>query len=125
MGSRKRPRKSSRCPRWKRFFKRFSSRAFLDIELKVAGLEQQTIATLRKHPPRRGYVVSSFLPDVLRATNDLDGNVPLGLLCENRHQLPTESRAPRFARGRFALGRTGEDARRSTRTVRDVGDSAR
>jgi glycerophosphoryl diester phosphodiesterase len=76
----------------------FSSRAFLDIELKIAGLEQQTIAALLKHPPQRGYVVSSFLPDVLRAANDLDGNVPLGLLCENRHQLPMESRAPRPAK---------------------------
>jgi glycerophosphoryl diester phosphodiesterase len=43
----------------------FAGRAFLDIELKVAGLEAQTLAELRKHPPKKGYVVSSFLPEVL------------------------------------------------------------
>src|SRR5277367_75578 len=43
----------------------FSTRAFLDIELKVAGMEPQILAELRKHPPQKGYVVSSFLPEVL------------------------------------------------------------
>jgi len=42
--------------------RQFAQRAFLDIELKVAGLAPQTVAVLRKHPPQKGYVVSSFLP---------------------------------------------------------------
>src|SRR6266849_2631936 len=33
--------------------RQFAHRAFLDIELKVAGLEAQTLAELRKHPPKR------------------------------------------------------------------------
>src|SRR6202140_5839691 len=37
---------------------RYQDRAFLDIELKVSGLENITVALLRKHPPRRGLVVS-------------------------------------------------------------------
>ena len=65
----------------------FAQRAFLDIELKVAGLEPQTLAALRKHPPQKGYVVSSFLPDVLTTIHDLDPAIPLGFLCETRHQL--------------------------------------
>jgi glycerophosphoryl diester phosphodiesterase len=65
----------------------FSSRAFLDIELKIPGLEQQTIAALRTHPPLRGYVVSSFLPDVLSAIHIVDGSIPLGFLCESPVQL--------------------------------------
>ena len=47
----------------------FSLRAFLDIELKVAGLEKQLVAALGEHPPQRGYVVSSFLPEALMAVH--------------------------------------------------------
>src|ERR1035438_6291284 len=69
--------------------RQFSSCAFLDIELKVTGLEKQLIAALAEYPPAKGYVVSSFLPEVLRAVHDLDANIPLGFLCE------MEGRAPR------------------------------
>jgi glycerophosphoryl diester phosphodiesterase len=65
----------------------FGGRAFLDIELKVAGLEPQTILALHEHPPQKGYVVSSFLPEVLTALRELDKNIPLGSLCERREQL--------------------------------------
>jgi glycerophosphoryl diester phosphodiesterase len=80
----------------------FAYRAFLDIELKVAGLEAQTLAELRKYPPQRGYVVSSFLPEVLMTMRDLDPAIPLGLLCESAAQLrgwrksPAEWVIPRF-----------------------------
>ncbi|MGA9527283.1 MAG: glycerophosphodiester phosphodiesterase [Terriglobales bacterium] len=67
--------------------RRFSARAFLDIELKVAGLEKALIALLRKYPPLRGYVVSSFLPEVLTACHALDGSIPLGFLCDRQHGL--------------------------------------
>jgi glycerophosphoryl diester phosphodiesterase len=69
--------------------RQFSTRAFLDIELKVAGLEAQTIAVLSEFPPRKGYVVSSFSPEALSALHGLDASIPLGLLCEQRDQLPT------------------------------------
>jgi glycerophosphoryl diester phosphodiesterase len=67
--------------------RQFAHRAFLDIELKVAGLEPQTLAELRKYPPQKGYAVSSFLPDVLTAIDDLDPVVPLGFLCDSQDQL--------------------------------------
>ena len=67
--------------------RQFAHRAFLDIELKVAGLEAQTVADLRKHPPQKGYVVSSFLPGVLSAIHDLDPAIPLGFLCDAQEQL--------------------------------------
>jgi len=67
--------------------RQFAQRAFLDIELKVTGLGLQTLAELRKHPPQKGFVVSSFLPDVLVAIHSLDPGIPLGLLCETRSQL--------------------------------------
>jgi glycerophosphoryl diester phosphodiesterase len=67
--------------------RQFADRAFLDIELKVAGLEVQTLGALRKHPPEKGHVVSSFLPEALMAIHDLDTAIPLGVLCETRDQL--------------------------------------
>ena len=66
---------------------RYRDQAFLDIELKVAGLEKITLALLQKHSSKRGYVVSSFLPDVLRAIRAEDNHVPLGLICETRTEL--------------------------------------
>jgi glycerophosphoryl diester phosphodiesterase len=74
-------------PTLEEVLRRFSARAFLDIELKVAGLEQQTIVALRDHPPQRGHVVSSFLPEVLTVVHALDASIPLGFLCESREQL--------------------------------------
>ena len=67
--------------------RQFAHRAFLDIELKVAGLEPLLLAELRKYPPQKGYVVSSFLPDVLTAIDDLDSVMPLGFLCDSQDQL--------------------------------------
>ena len=65
----------------------FSSRAFLDIELKVAGLERPVIDLLRRYPPRRGYCVSSFLPEVVEALYRLDRSIELGLICRSTAQL--------------------------------------
>jgi glycerophosphoryl diester phosphodiesterase len=67
--------------------KQFAHRAFLDIELKVNGLERQTLAALGKHPPQKGYVVSSFLPEALRAIRHLDPSIPVGYLCDTGPQL--------------------------------------
>ena len=65
---------------------RYQSTAFLDIELKVSGLETITVDLLRQLAPARGYVVSSFLPDVLQAIHGLDATIALGLICETRVQ---------------------------------------
>lgn len=65
----------------------FSHRAFLDIELKVSGLEEETLSALRRNPPERGYVISSFIPDVLTTLRRADGKVSLGLICERPSQL--------------------------------------
>jgi glycerophosphoryl diester phosphodiesterase len=81
------PAKGLPLPALEDVLRQFASRAFLDIELKVAGLERQTLSELRKHPPQKGYVVSSFLPEVLTAVHDLDRTIPLGLLCETQSQL--------------------------------------
>jgi glycerophosphoryl diester phosphodiesterase len=64
----------------------FASRAFLDIELKVGGLEQEIISLLHKHSPSKGYVVSSFLPQVLVVLRDLDRAIPLGFIFDEASQ---------------------------------------
>jgi glycerophosphoryl diester phosphodiesterase len=94
--------KSLPLPTLEEVLRQFAHRAFLDVELKVAGLEARTLAELRKHPPQKGYVVSSFLPEVLTVIHDLDPAIPLGFLCETRNQLrgwrlmPAEWVIPQF-----------------------------
>jgi glycerophosphoryl diester phosphodiesterase len=73
---------------------RYQSSAFLDIELKTSGLEAVTVKLLRTYPPGRGYVVSSFLPQVLRTIYDMDATIPLGLICETRAQFGLWSKLP-------------------------------
>jgi glycerophosphoryl diester phosphodiesterase len=62
------------------------SHAFLDIELKVAGLERLVAAALRENRPG-AYLVSSFLPDVLQTINRLDASIPLGLIADSARAL--------------------------------------
>jgi glycerophosphoryl diester phosphodiesterase len=66
---------------------RYSANAFLNIELKVAGLEELCLQLLGRHSAAKGYVVSSFLPAVVRRLRDLNADAPLGIICGNRTQL--------------------------------------
>ncbi len=77
-----------------KFCKRYQTTAFLDIELKVAGLETITLDLLRAYPPERGYVISSFLPEVLQSVDGKDHVIPLGLICETPAQLQHWPRLP-------------------------------
>jgi glycerophosphoryl diester phosphodiesterase len=68
--------------------------SFLDIELKVKGLERITLDLFLRHKPRRGFVVSSFVPGVLKSLRDEDATIPLGLICESKTQLRYWSELP-------------------------------
>lgn len=72
----------------------YQERAFLDIELKVSGLEEITLALLQKYSPRHGFVVSSFLPEVLERLHAENSGIPLGLICETDAQLRAWRRLP-------------------------------
>jgi len=61
--------------------------SFLDIELKVKGLERIMLDLFLRHKPRRGFVVSSFQPGALKSVHALDATIPLGLICESKTQL--------------------------------------
>jgi glycerophosphoryl diester phosphodiesterase len=90
-------------PRFEDVLERYQETAFLDIELKVLGLEKITMGLLRSCLPWRGLVVSSFLPEALRVLRKHDATVPLGLICETRSQLeqwrglPVDYVIPRFS----------------------------
>jgi glycerophosphoryl diester phosphodiesterase len=81
-------------PRLEDVLARYQDNAFLDMELKVKGLEEVTSALLRRNPPRRGFVVSSFLPEALQALHQLDPIIPLGLICETGTQLRVWTHLP-------------------------------
>jgi glycerophosphoryl diester phosphodiesterase len=73
---------------------RYGKSAYLDIELKVPGLEKITINLLRRIPPSRGFLLSSFLPEVLRAFRGENSKIPLGLICESKSELNGWSQLP-------------------------------
>ena len=81
------PAQSLALPSLRDVLARYQSTAFLDIELKVPGLERITVDLLRQSPPSRGFVVSSFIPEVLTGIYNLDKTIPLGLICETKTQL--------------------------------------
>jgi glycerophosphoryl diester phosphodiesterase len=72
----------------------FADRAFLDIELKVPGLERITVELVGRYKPTTGYVITSFLPQVLEKLHALHAGLPLGLICDRRQQLEAERSLP-------------------------------
>jgi glycerophosphoryl diester phosphodiesterase len=76
----------SQLPRLRDVLQRYRD-SFLDIELKVKGLERITLDLFLRHKPRRGFVVSSFIPGVLKSLRAEDATIPLGLICESKTQL--------------------------------------
>lgn len=72
----------------------FGATAYLDIELKVPGHEEAVASALHAHPPQRGYVVSSFLPEVLFRFHEIDAKLPLGYICEHEEDARRWSELP-------------------------------
>jgi glycerophosphoryl diester phosphodiesterase len=62
--------------------KEFGGSAFLDIELKVAGLERQVLKVLKQYAPH-DFVVSSFLAEILVDLAELDPALPLGFIFDD------------------------------------------
>src|SRR5271169_5121432 len=75
-------RDGSCLPNLEEVLQRFGQRAYLDVEFKVDGREEAIVAALRRSPPQRGHMVSSFLPEALLRLHDIDGQIPLGYICE-------------------------------------------
>lgn len=60
----------------------FGSSAFLDIEIKVAGLEKPVLKLLKQYPPQ-SFVVSSFLAEVILDIAETDPQIPLGFIFDD------------------------------------------
>jgi glycerophosphoryl diester phosphodiesterase len=61
----------------------YSRRAFLNIEVKVRGMEEVVLQAVKRFPPQRGYFISSFLPSVVRKLHDLDRSLVLGAISKS------------------------------------------
>jgi glycerophosphoryl diester phosphodiesterase len=61
----------------------YSHNAFLNIEIKVRGMEQVVVQTMKRFPLRRGYFISSFLPSVVRKLHELDASLVLGAISKS------------------------------------------
>jgi len=59
-------------------------RIALNVELKEPGLEERVLALFRRTPPKKVFILSSFMPDVLAACRRLDPTAPLGLILERK-----------------------------------------
>jgi len=80
-------------PRLEDVLRHYGPRVFLDMELKVRGLESCVIAALRERPPMH-YVVSSFIPDVVMELKARSALVPVGIICEKPSQLVRWKKLP-------------------------------
>lgn len=73
---------------------RYRSSAFLNLELKIPGAEELTLQLLRRYPPSRGVILSSFLPPVVRRLHELEAAFELGIICGNRSELSRWEKLP-------------------------------
>lgn len=93
----------SHLPELGAVMERYAKRAFLNIEIKVPGAESQLLLALEEHVPQRGYVVSSFVPEVLTDLRVRSSSMVLGLICDKQKdlsrwkQMPVEYVIPHYS----------------------------
>jgi glycerophosphoryl diester phosphodiesterase len=66
---------------------RYYQHAFLNIELKVPGLESKVLNLLREYRMEEDYVVSSFLPEVVMELKARSAKIQTGIICDKPGQL--------------------------------------
>lgn len=66
---------------------RYADRAFLNLEVKVRHIERLVYRLFSSLRPKRGYLISSFHPSVVREFHRIDGALVLGTLAQTRWQL--------------------------------------
>ena len=99
---------------------RFARTAFLNIEIKVRGMEKAVIRAIKRMAPHRGYFISSFLPGVVRELHALDDSLVLGTLAQTRWQLRRWSRMP----GKYVVPHYHLLSRRLIEEIHDAGKLA-
>jgi glycerophosphoryl diester phosphodiesterase len=73
---------------------RYAHVAWMDIELKVRGLEEQVAGLLQRYPPSRGFVVSSFRRPVLLELHRIDPSLPLAFIFDRMPRVKVWSELP-------------------------------
>lgn len=66
---------------------RFAARAYLNIEIKDLGIEKEVAAAVAACPPQRGYLVSSFDPQVVQQLGASNPELSVGWIVSDRRLL--------------------------------------
>jgi glycerophosphoryl diester phosphodiesterase len=74
-------------PSLREVWTQFAQRCFLNVELKVPGLEEHVLALNAAEPPRYGMLVSSFVPEVVESLHRASPLIPLGYVCKDPAKL--------------------------------------
>jgi len=62
---------------------RYAATAFINIEMKVEGMEADIASLLLQYPPTKGVVISSFLSPAIREFQAIAPDVPCGFICRD------------------------------------------
>lgn len=65
----------------------YAQRCFLNVELKVPGLEEHVLALYTAEKPQHGLLVSSFVPEVIESLHRAAPSIPLGYICKDPQKL--------------------------------------
>jgi glycerophosphoryl diester phosphodiesterase len=65
----------------------FHERAYLNLEIKVPGVEREVAALISATLPRRGYLVSSFQPDIVLNLRAANPDLAVGWIVHDRRLL--------------------------------------
>jgi glycerophosphoryl diester phosphodiesterase len=74
-------------PSLREVWTQFAQRCFLNVELKVPGLEEHVLALYAADPPKHGLLVSSFVPEVVESLHRASQEIPLGYICKDPAKL--------------------------------------
>lgn len=74
-------------PSLREVWTQFAQRCFLNVELKVPGLEEHILALYAADPPKHGLLVSSFVPEVVESLHRASREIPLGYICKDPAKL--------------------------------------
>lgn len=89
-------------PLFEDFLKAFGRRAFLDIELKSPGFEEEALGLMQRHCDLTRTILSAFQPQTLLKVRQIAPDLPLGYIYnrtqeeESRHNCPIEYVIPQF-----------------------------
>src|SRR5262249_30172532 len=74
-------------PSLREVWTQFAQRCFLNVELKVSGLEEHVLALYAADPPKHGLLISSFVPEVVESMHGACQEIPLGYICKDPAKL--------------------------------------